>query len=106
LRAHHLVEPRQRLSEDVLVEKQQRRERLVLRRRRHVALRGEPAQESRHLSRAHLARMPLLVEENEAADPVPVRLLGAPAVMPRAYHLAKALDQPLSPAVRSRSAFR
>jgi hypothetical protein len=54
---------------------------LILRRRRHVTLHREMAQERRDLGRSHLRRMPLTVEEDEAPDPVDVRLLGPRAAV-------------------------
>src|SRR6185312_9450578 len=89
-----------------LVEEEQRRERLVLRRSRDVALRREPAQERRHLGRAHRRGMALAMEAHEVPDPVPIRLLRAQAVMPRTDLLAHPLDEPFCPFVRPRIRFR
>src|SRR5581483_553637 len=93
-------EPRQLEPEHLLIKEEERRERLVLRRRGDVALGREPVEERGHLRRAHLRRMPPTMEPDEPADPVPVRLLGAHAVMARADRLAEASDQPLLPGVR------
>jgi len=105
LRPDEIGEPGKLLAEHLLVKKKERRERLILRRRRDVTLGGEPAQERRHLRRTHLARVALAVEEDEPADPVPVRLLGAPTVMQRTHHFPKPLAQPFCPTVRRQIRF-
>ena len=63
LRAHHAVHPRQIGLQHLAVEKQQRGQRLVLRRGRHLSNCGEIGQESFNLRAAYLARMLLGVEK-------------------------------------------
>src|SRR5437899_6064274 len=84
----------------MLVQEQERRERLVLRRGGDIALGREPAEERRHLRRAHLRRMTLAVKVDEVADAVPVRLLRAAAVASRADRAPQPIDQAFLPAVR------
>ena len=91
---HHAGEPGEILSEDLLVQKQQRRQRLILRGGRDIALRREPAQERLHLARAELGGMPRPVVEDEPADPEPIGLLGPPAVAALANLAAEAVAQP------------
>jgi len=47
----------------------------------HVALDGQRAQEPRDLGRAHLRRVALVVEQDEAPDPAHVGLLGTQAAV-------------------------
>src|SRR3989441_3280586 len=84
----------------MLVQEQESRERLVLRRRGDIALGREPAEERRHLRRTHLRRMTLAVKVDEVADPVPVRLLRAAAVASRADRAPQPIDQAFLPVVR------
>jgi len=51
------------------IEEQQRAQRLILGRRRHVPFDGKRAEKLRDFRYAHLGRMALAVEEGEAADP-------------------------------------
>jgi hypothetical protein len=89
----HAVEPCQLPTQHLAVEKEDRRERLVLRRRGHLSIRGKMIQERRHLGFAKHLGMPLAVEVDEAPDPVDVRLLRAPTVVARANRLVHALEQ-------------
>jgi hypothetical protein len=70
------------LAKDLLVKKQQGRQRLVLRSRGHLPLRGEVIEERSDFFGAEIRRMALAMEIDEALDPVDVRLLRAIAVMP------------------------
>jgi hypothetical protein len=70
LGAHHAIQPRQIDLQHLAVKKQQRGQRLVLRRGRHTTDGGEMRQECFDLRAAHLSRMFLAVKENEAANPV------------------------------------
>ena len=64
-----------------------------MRRRRDVALGGEVREERDDLVRPHVARVTLCVEENEAAHPVDVDLLGAMAVVLVADRLAHLFEK-------------
>src|SRR5258708_89680 len=68
-----VLELRERQFQDVSVKKEQRGERLVLRRGAHARLYGEARKEGVDLGLAHLPGMALAVEQYEAADPADVR---------------------------------
>ena len=93
LGAHDVVHPRQFLAQHLLVEEEQRAQGLVLRRRGHVALDGQRAEEPGDLGGTHPGRMPLVVEQDEAPDPADVGLLGAQAAVSRAQGRAYAVEQ-------------
>jgi len=82
LRPDDVVEPRQILLQHRTIKEQQCAQRLILCRRRHLFLDGQVAQELRDLDRAHLRGMAFAVEEDVAADPGDIGLLGAPTVVP------------------------
>jgi hypothetical protein len=58
-----------------------------------VLLDGEPTEELRDLSGAHLGRMALVVEQDVAADPRDVGLLGAAAAVACAERIADPVEQ-------------
>ena len=60
---------------------------------RDFVLDGQRRQEGRDLAGAHLGGVPLAVEEDEPPDPVDVRLLGPPAVVPRADGLPNPIEK-------------
>jgi hypothetical protein len=91
---HDLVEPGQLLPEHVPVEEEQCAQRLVLGGRGHVVLHGQRTQKLRDLGPAHLRRMALAVEEDEAADPGDIGLLGAAAAVARPEGGADLVEQP------------
>jgi len=79
--------------EHLLIEEQQRRERLILRASRDTARDRQVVQEGRHLRLAQLARMALAVKENEAPDPVHVGLLRAAAEILASYRLVDSIKK-------------
>jgi hypothetical protein len=91
-----VAEPRQLDAEDFLVEKQQRRKRLLMRRGRQVALVREVGEKGDDLARTHIYRMPLAVEQHVAAHPLDVRLLRSDAVMLVADTSTYLVEQPRS----------
>jgi hypothetical protein len=93
-RPHDILEPRLILMQDVAVEKQQRAQRLVLRRRRHPSFDGERAEKLRDLRRPHFDGMALAVKQDVSADPRDVGLLGAAAPVAQPVGLAHAIQQP------------
>lgn len=94
LGAADLGHPGQILAEHLLVEEQQRRERLPVRGRRHLALVGQAAEKGLHLGAAHLRRMPTaLVKAHKCAHPVDVGLFGAQAVVQVAHPLTHLIQQ-------------
>ena len=93
LRADDFVEPRQVLLEHDAIEKHQRVERLVLSRRRHVAVDGQRRQKPRDLRAADLGGMALAVKKDVALDPADVGLLGAARVVACTKGLTHAVEQ-------------
>jgi len=81
LGAHQIVEPAEFPAEDLLVEKEQRSERLVLCRCGNLAFGGKMAEKRRHLGLAERGGMALAAPVDETPDPVHVSFLRAPAVM-------------------------
>ena len=79
--------------EHLTVEEEERAERLVLRGGGDVVLHGERAEEFRDFRPAHARRVALVVEEDEAADPSDVGLLGTPAEVPLAHRRADPIEQ-------------
>ena len=77
LRAADGFHPRQVLREHLLVQEQQRRQRLPVRGDGHAALDRQPGQEGLDLGPAHVARMAHAVEAHERPHPMDVGLLGA-----------------------------
>jgi hypothetical protein len=75
------------------IEKQQGSQRLGLGGGGHPPLHGQVGQEGADFLRAHVPRMPLLVEEHVAADPAEVRLLGARAEVPQPCGLSHLVKQ-------------
>jgi hypothetical protein len=93
LRAHEIVEPAQFPTEDLLVEKKQRSERLVLRRRRNVALRRQMTEKRGHLGLSEARGMAPAAPVDEALDPVYVGFLGAAAVVQSPDRIVHLLQQ-------------
>jgi hypothetical protein len=105
-RTHDVLEPRQFEFEYLLVQEQQGGQGLVLRRRRDFPHDRKVRQEGLDFRRAHLPRMPLLVEEDVAADPLQVLLLGAIAVMQRPQLFPHLVEQAGRPSTRGRFLIR
>src|SRR6185503_6391964 len=72
-------------AQNPLVEKKQRRERLVLRGGGDVALIGERGEKGGHVGASQLAGMALAMEDHIPAHPVDVGLLRSPTVVQRPY---------------------
>ena len=96
LRPHDPLEPGNVLTQDLAVEKQEGRQRLVLRRGAHLRIDRERREEARKLLRAHLPGMPPAVKQDVMTDPADVRLLGPPAVVSSPDALANAIEEPRS----------
>src|SRR5207344_1334520 len=79
--------------EHLAIEKQKSAERLVLGGARNLAVDRERGQEAGDLGRAHLSGMPLLVEEDVAADPGDVGFLGPAAIVADPESLADAIEE-------------
>ena len=93
LGTHDAFHPRQLLLQDLPIKEEERRQRLVLRRRRAAPLGREMRKERFDFQPAHVARVALGVEVDEAAHPVQVRLLRAQAVVLHPQALAVLLEQ-------------
>jgi hypothetical protein len=78
----HALDPLELASEDGAIQKQDRVQGLVVRRRRHLAGTGQRREERGDLGFRHVVRVALAVEEDEAATPCDVRLLGPRAQVP------------------------
>jgi hypothetical protein len=66
---------------------------LILSGRGDVAPDRQVTEERRQFSGAQLARVALVVKEDEAADPLQVRVLGANAVVPDTDELTHLVEQ-------------
>lgn len=77
------LDVRQFDARNVAVEEEERAERLVLGRGGDAAIGGQVREELADLFGSHLFRVALVMEEDEAADPVDVGALSADAIMPK-----------------------
>src|SRR5690606_25950204 len=75
------------------VQEQQRRQRLVLRPGRHVALGRKQGQERLDLPLPDLPRVALAIDQDETPDPAHVRLLRTQAVMLQPQPLPPLVEQ-------------
>jgi hypothetical protein len=69
-------------------------QRLILRRSGDVATNCQIAEKGAQLNRPHVAWVTLTVKEDEASDPLQIRLLGSDAVVTQADHFAYLVEQP------------
>ncbi len=93
LRRRRALDARERPVEHIGVEEGQRRERLILSRRRDLIVGRERGQKPPDLLLGEIARMPPVVEQDVALDPMDVGLLRPPAVPPLAQRAAHDLEQ-------------
>ena len=93
LGAHHLIHPRQFDIQDFPIQKQERRKRLILRRRRDLAVDRQIRQKRRHLHRPHLARMAFAMKQHKTPNPLDILRLGSYAVMPQTNLLTQLIEQ-------------
>ena len=91
-RAPDFAHPRQLQAQRLRVEKEQGRQRLLMRGGGHVAIVGQPAQEGFDLRAAHLCGMANPVKAYECATPVDIGLLGAAAVVKQPDALAEPIQ--------------
>lgn len=80
LGAHQILHPGQFHAQNITIEEQQRRQRLILRSGRDLSPGRQIGQERFDLGLPHLRRMPLAVGQDEAPYPAHIRLLGAQAL--------------------------
>ena len=92
-----VIDPTDSCAKHFSIEKQERAQRLILRRGRDLPLYREPGDKRAHLVLAHLGRVALAVEQDVAPNPGDVRLLGFQAVVSRADGLAYAVEQAWCP---------
>lgn len=92
--AWQVLQPAEILDDDLPVQEKKGAERLVRRRSAHSIADGARGQELRHFGRVHLPGMAPAVMNDEAPDPVDVRLLRPRAQMPRPNGVAHPVEQP------------
>jgi len=91
---HDFIQPRERFGNYLLVKKQQRCQRLILRCRRHLARCRKIVQKRRYFRGSHLAGMPLAGEQDESFHPLEISLLGPVTIMVTPDRLACQVKQP------------
>jgi len=93
LGVHEAVQPREGLAEDLFVQEQEGAQRLIMGRGADLGIDGQGRKEPGDLRLTHLGWMADAVEEDEPLDPSYVRLLGPPAVVPRADRFTYAIKE-------------
>ena len=93
LRSDDVINPRQPLFQHLLVEEQQRRERLILCRRRNVHLSCQMAQESLHFFCTHFLWVADAMKSDVAFNPVEVCCLGMGTVAVEPQSLSHSVEQ-------------
>jgi hypothetical protein len=93
-RSLHFFEPGQLDLQDVPIKEQDRVQRLILGRGGDIAANRQVAEEGCYFRCGHLTRVTLVVEEDEAPDPLQIRQLGSDAVVTQADDLAHLIQQP------------
>ena len=93
VRSEHVAQTNQWPVHDVPMQELERRERLGLRRGRQLPIHSEIREERQHLALPHVARMPQALVPHNAVRPLNVRLLGAPAEMPKAQFRSQRMQQ-------------
>ena len=85
-RGREFIEPRQVHAQNLAVKKKQRRQRLILRRSRHIALDRQMRQKRLDFRRAHICGISDVVKPDKPPDPSQISLLGLITIMPHAHH--------------------
>lgn len=93
LRPDDVLHPRQLDLEDLPLQEEDLRQRLVLRRRRHLPVDGQVGQVRFHLRSAHVTGITLAMEQDEPPDPMDVGLLCTVAVAQPAYTVADLVEE-------------
>ena len=93
LSADEFIHPAQFLVEDFAIKEHEGVERLVLGGRGDVARNGQVGKEGLDFNSAHVGRMPLAMEEDEALDPAGVRVLGVDGVMFDPEHFTNLIEE-------------
>lgn len=94
LGAHDRVQPRKLRLQHMPIHEQDRGQRLVLGGRRHLPIDRQMAEKRLYFRRAQLRRMPLMVKEDESADPAEVLVLCSLAIVEGAQSVAHLLEEP------------
>ena len=100
LGVHEPVEPWKGRGKNFLVKKQQRSQRLVLRRRGDVARGSKIGQERRYLRRSQLTRVAFSREKYEALDPMEIRLFSPATIVEPADGFTRQVKQPRALCIR------
>jgi hypothetical protein len=93
LSAYHVVQPRQFLTEHLLVKEENRAQRLILGGSANVALRSEMTEKSLDLGLSHFGRVPAGMENHETLYPIGICLLGSNAIVQRPQAIAQLIQQ-------------
>jgi len=93
LRPGDFIQQAQRFQQDAPVEKYQGIESLVLGRSGDVFAGGQMSEEQMHLGRTHFLGVPLVMEEDEPANPEPVGLFATQRVVMKSHDFAQLLTQ-------------
>jgi hypothetical protein len=91
---NHIIQPAEVLVKDVAAQKDQRTERLILRRGAHLPVHGQRREKPRNLVLAYLQGMALAMEQDQPLDPADIRFLRPYAEVPHPNglpHLTKQL---------------
>jgi len=91
-RPANLLHPRQIHPKHLAVEEQQSRQRLLVRRCRHVPRVGEPEKEFLNFIRPQYRRVAAVMKSNKGAHPIDINLLSPYAVVQIADALAKLVE--------------
>src|SRR5438067_399061 len=97
-----VIEPRELDAQNVAIQKEDRGKRLVLSRCAHSRFGGETREELRDFGSAHLRRMALIVEDDEAAHPTDICLLGLCTPMPYLESPAHTIEETRLTGLRGR----
>ena len=92
-RARDVIHPRQFLMQHLTVEKQQRTQCLLLRRRRHVLIHGQMGQKRLYLQRTYVIWMLFVMKEDKTLKPINVGPLGTDAIMLQADDIANLVQK-------------
>lgn len=94
LRPDHTLQPRQLYLQHLLVQKQNRRQRLVLRGRRNITAHRQITEKGLHFRRAHILWMSVLMKTNEAPDPLQIDSFGTNRIVSQSNLPSHLVEQP------------
>jgi hypothetical protein len=93
LGADHLLQPAEVQAEHVAVQKDQRTERLILRRGAYLSVHCQFREKLRDLVRTHLLGMALPVEQDKPLNPTDIRLFRPYAIVPQPDRFPDPVEQ-------------